>query len=752
MIEIKIYGTGGQGAVVASKLLADAAAKNGFHVQSFAAYGAERRGGKVESYVRFSEEPFSVHCKMYEPDYVVLMDEVFAKDRWTTSNLKANGRILINSPDPPQSFLSLRNLRITTVDARRIAARNGVVLPSGMPVINTTMLGALVGILPGIKIDHLLEAVREGKIPAADKNVEAAKEAYDVVLSEKEMDGLSKEVEPETIIEPHPVYRDKRPPCEASCPASHAIHKTISLIQEDRFEEALENIKTENPFPGMTGRVCFHPCEERCNANEYHQGIAINALERAVSDLADKSKVRKPLKKKNTGKRVAIVGSGPAGMTSAYYLTILGHQVTVFEALPNIGGIPRVGIPAYRLPKDVVDQEMLEVLNLGVEAKTKTRVGKDVSFDHIFDYYDACLLAVGAHRSVRMDVPGEEGMDVIGGLDFLKKVALGEKVNLGKRVAVIGGGNTAVDAARTSRRMGAEEVTILYRRTFEEMPAYREEVEAAEREGIKVRYLTTPVKMHRHGKRLDKLECMKTRLGAVDADGRRRPLKVEGSNFMLDVDTVITATGEALEISFLPEGIQMQGGLIKVDELGRTSIPGVYAGGDAANSQWNVSEAIGSGKRAAIGIDLYLRGREGQEISEAIKNGETKAIYMERYLNGDAPVGDGEAASFCDLNVAYFTKRPRIKIPEFPATERVQNFEEVRKGLSRSQAVAEAKRCFHCGHCNMCGNCFIYCPDTAITYEEKTSSFGINYSLCKGCGICVHECPHGAIGWEGERG
>lgn len=752
MIEIKIYGTGGQGAVVAAKLLADAAAKGGFHVQSFAAYGAERRGGKVESYVRFSEEPFFLHCKMYEPDYVVLMDEIFTKDPATTSNLKGNEGVLINSAHPPEAFLSLGDFKTTTVDANRIAARNRVVLPGGMPVVNTTILGALVAILPGIKIDHLIEAIREGKIPAAEKNIGAAREAYDFVLSEKERDGVPIERVVETVPERRPLYREKRPPCEMRCPASHGIQRTTSLIQEDRFEDALENVKSENPFPGMTGRVCFHPCEAACNANEYHQGIAINALERAVSDLADPGKVKSPFKKASTGKKVAVIGGGPAGMTSAYFLTLLGHQVTVFEALPYLGGIPRVGIPAHRMPRDVVDKEMAEVIGLGVEVRTNTRVGKDVHFDHILKNYDACLVAAGAHRSLKVDVPGEEGEGVMAGLDFLKKVALGERVDLGRRVAIIGGGNTAVDAARSAKRLGAQEVTILYRRTLEEMPAYREEVEAAEREGIKIVYLTMPVKIHWHGERLDKLECMKTRLGEPDADGRRRPLRVEGSNFMLAVDKVITATGETLDISFLPEGIEMDGALIKVDELGRASMLSVFAAGDAANTSWNVSEAIGSGKRAAIGIDLNLRGRDGQEIAEAIREAKSRAVSMERYLNGDLPVVDGAVVSFSDLKVHSFSKAPRVRLHESPAPERTNNFEEVRMGLSRSQATGEATRCFQCGHCNLCGNCFIFCPDTAIGYEEENARLAINHGLCKGCGICIHECPRDAIGWEGEEG
>jgi len=749
MIEIKIYGTGGQGAVVAAKLLADAAAKSGFYVQAFSAYGAERRGGRVESYVRLSKELFSVHCKVYEPDYVVMMDEVFARDAANVSSIRKGGGLLINSANPPETFSSLGNIRLATVDANRIAAKNGVVLPNGMPVINTTVLGALLGMLTGVEITRLIEAIREGKIPAAEKNIMAAKEAYDVVVSGASGKVSATENGPDIVANRHPVYRDNKPPCEAGCPAGHAIHKTISLVREDRFEEALENIWWENPFPGMTGRVCFHPCEARCNANEFSQGVAINALERAVFDRADRSRVMRPAKKENTGKRVAVIGSGPAGMTCAYYLNMMGQNVTVFEASPLVGGIPRAGIPAYRLPKEVVDREMGEVIALGVEVQTNTRVGKDISFDSILERYDTCFLAVGAHRSVKMNIPGEDGEGVISGLDFLKRVAFGERVALGSKVAVIGGGNTAIDAARTARRLGAQEVTILYRRTIEEMPAYPEEVEAAQKEGVKIEYLTVPTIIHHEGRRLSKLECVRTRLGQADADGRCRPVVIEGSNFMSEVDNVIAATGETLEISFLPDTIEMNGPLIKVDGLGRTSVPGVYAGGDATNPIWTVSEAIGSGKRAAIGIDMYLRGEDGKGIITAGKGLESGAVSMERYLKGEHPLDEREVVSFSDLNVRYFQKAPRAKILESSDLKGTQGFSEVRLSLFRKEAVAEAGRCFHCGHCNSCGNCFVFCPDAAIAFAESSPFFRIDSSLCKGCGICINECPRDAIAWGG---
>jgi len=456
VIEIMIYGRGGQGAVVAAKLLADTAAKSGLQSQSFAAYGAERRGGRVESYVRISEQPILIHSKVYEPDYIVIMDESLVQESGIVSAVNEGQKILINSPKPSEAFSALRNSRIVTIDASHIAREKGVLLPDGTPAINTTVLGALVGMLPLVDIDNLIESIREGKIPATEKNVDAAKEAYRSVTSE-EVVAVAEEKEVSKIsVELHPVYKDRMSYCEIDCPAVHAIRKTISLVQDNSFEEALENVKSENPFPGVCGRVCFHPCEARCNRNEYDEGITINALERAVFDYADASKVKKPVKKGRTGKKVAIIGSGPAGMTCAYFLSILGHEVTVFEALPVLGGIPRVAIPDYRLPKNVIDKEIEQIVEMGIDVRTNTEVGRDIPFEDIMADYDACFTGIGAHRSARLDIPGEDSQGVIPGLDFLRAVAFGKEISLGTKTVVIGGGNTAIDAASTAGRFGAQ--------------------------------------------------------------------------------------------------------------------------------------------------------------------------------------------------------------------------------------------------------------------------------------------------------
>ena len=552
-------------------------------------------------------------------------------------------------------------------------------------------------------------------------------------------------------VQRHPVFKPKMVPCEANCPAGHAIQKTISLIKEDRFEGALENVRAENPFPGVCGRVCFHPCEEHCNRNEYDEGLAINALERAVFEYGKTTTIEKPVKREKTGKKVTIIGSGPAGMTCAYFLAILGHDVTVFEALSVPGGIPRVAIPEYRLPRDVIDREINQIIELGIDVKTNTEVGKDISFEDIIRKCDACFISTGVHRSMKLNIPGEDSKRVISGLEFLKAVTFGKKINLGTKVVVIGGGNVAVDAARAAKRLGAEAVHLVCLESREIMPAYRTEVEGAEKEGIKILHQTMPVQIHSKGKRVARLECREVRGGKRDKIGWIEwPQAIEGTNFTVDADTVIVAIGAALEVPFLPHTIEMKGRLIKVDYIGRTSVTGIYAGGDATMPAGSVVEAIGSGKRAALGIDIFLRRNDEKQIVRAVQRGENGAVSMGRYLAEDYTGENDNVVSFTDLNTEYFSKLLRAQVDELPAATRSSNFNEVSLGLSRTNAVEEAVRCFHCGRCNLCKKCYIACPIEVIKPVSGAGyvAININKGYCGSCGVCVKECPCGVISWE----
>ena len=751
VLEIKIYGSGGQGAVVAAKLLTEAAVKSGYMAQSFSSYGALRRGGKVESYVRISKGKIFIHSKMYKPNCVVVLDENLAKAPEIVLGLEHGTKILINSRELADAFSLLRGFDVITVDADRIAFDNGITLPTGMPMINTTILGALLGLIGEVGFEHLADAIREAEVPGPERNIDAAKEAYLSIRSQLAGDVLTRgntDIAKIYFEQRYPTYSSKKAPCAANCPAGEEIQTTISLIHNNRFEEALENIKAENPFPGVCGRVCYHPCSSHCNRNDFDEAVATNALERAAFDYADNGILRKPLRKKETGKRVAIIGSGPAGMTCAYFSAILGHRVDLFESSQVLGGIPRTGIPEYRLPRYVVDKEIRQIIELGINVRTNTEVGKDINFEKIIAEYDACFVGVGAHGSVRLGIPGENSQGVISGLDFLKKVDGGERVYLGKKVAVVGGGNTAVDAARTAKRLGVTDVSIIYRRSAAEMPAYRSEVEDAEKEGIEIFYLTMPIQIYCKQNVVERLECIKMKLGGKDSDGRRQPEPVEGTNFAIDVNTVVVAVGETPIVPFQIKTVQMDGRLIKVDYLGRTSVAGIYAGGDATTLSRSIVGAIASGKRAALGIDVFLQGDHNSEIVKFMASPQSAVVSMKKYLVGETNFENGGTVLFKDLNTAYFSSSAQTKMGRLSIGRNVRKFSEVNLGLTREQAVKEADRCFCCGKCNLCENCYTFCPDLAISFNDAISRFSIDKSLCKECGICIEECPPNAIIWE----
>ncbi|MDY7040913.1 MAG: NAD(P)-binding protein [Chloroflexota bacterium] len=534
-----------------------------------------------------------------------------------------------------------------------------------------------------------------------------------------------------------PFYVNETPPCNAACPAGEDIVMYLQLTAQGRYAEAWETIVRENPFPGVCGRVCPHPCESECNREQMGGTIAIHCQERFLADYAAAHNLNlPPVDVPQREERVAVVGAGPAGLACAYHLLCMGYQVTVFEASEKLGGMMRL-IPEYRLPKEVLEREVAAIIALGVEIKTGARVGADVGLDDLKDYA-AVFLAVGQSRSRELDVPGEDATGVLHGIDFLARIDQEQKVDLGEKVAVIGGGNTAMDAARTARRLGAD-VTIFYRRSRAEMPAIDEEVDEALDEGVKIEFLRMPVAVLTGKGRVRGLRLAEMELGAPDESGRRRPVPVAGSEYEVELDTVIPALGQVADLSFLDAEVKSDRGRILTDERATTSCPPIFAGGDVTTGFGTVTAAVGSGKRAALAIDCFLRGvaRPFPDLSQNVQ-------AVPRSI-------DPTVVRFEDLNTVYFEEEPRPQQEQRPAAERVTTFEEVNLGYGEDVALVEARRCFSCGTCNECDNCLIFCPDVSVLRGPSDDEpFIFDYDYCKGCGVCVSECPRRAIAFEEE--
>jgi NADPH-dependent glutamate synthase beta subunit-like oxidoreductase len=508
-----------------------------------------------------------------------------------------------------------------------------------------------------------------------------------------------------------PIYVDLLPPCNAACPAGENIQAWLAHAKAGRHEQAWRQLVADNPFAAIHGRVCYHPCESVCNRAHLDGAVSVHAVERFLGDTARDQGWQFDPPPQPTGKRVLVVGAGPSGLSAAYHLARLGHQVEVRDAGEEPGGMMRYGIPNYRLPRDVLDAEVASIAALGVQLTCGHRV-QDLAAERESGKFDAVFVAVGAHLAKRVDIPSADAGSLLDAVSFLRGVAAGERPNLGHHVAVYGGGDTAIDAARVARRLGAEDTVIIYRRARPYMPAHEQEVQEAEREGVRINWLHTITAFD--GPELQ-VELMQ-----LDESGRPMPT---GQFETLAADTVIMALGQKTESAFMRSlpGVEFDDGSVRVSPSLMTGCPGVFAGGDMVPCERTVTVGVGHGKKAAHHIDAWLRG----------------ALTQRRPKH--------PTARFEDLHLWYFGDAGRRRQPELAPAQRISGFDEITGGLSAEDARFEAGRCLSCGNCFECDGCLGACPEDAVIKLGPGHRYRFDYQRCTGCAACFEQCPVHAI-------
>jgi 2-oxoacid:acceptor oxidoreductase delta subunit (pyruvate/2-ketoisovalerate family) len=513
-----------------------------------------------------------------------------------------------------------------------------------------------------------------------------------------------------------PVYVDRLPPCNHACPAGENIQSWLSHAESGDYERAWRVLTEDNPLPAVMGRVCYHPCEVACNRAQLDSAVGINSVERFLGDEAIKRGWRFTPPAAESGKRVLVVGAGPSGLSAAYQLRRLGHEVEIYEAGPIAGGMMRFGIPKYRLPRDVLEAEIARILDLGITLKLKVKVTNIVEAMTMHGF-DAAFLAVGAHIAKRAYVPAGAAAKILDAVQVLRSMEGEEKPLLGRRVVVYGGGNTAIDVARTAKRLGATEAIIVYRRTRDRMPAHDFEVEEALEEGVMMKWLSTIKQMDEGSITVEKM--------VLDETGFPQPT---GEFETLQADSLVLALGQDVDLSLLNgvPGLTIKDRVVQVGPNMMTGYAGIFAGGDMVPAERTVTVAIGHGKKAARHIDTWLKG----------------ALYT--------PPQKHELAGFDKLNSWYYADAPKTVRPLLEIARRRATFEEVTQGLDETNALYEARRCLSCGNCFECDNCYGVCPDNAVIKLGSGNRFKFNYDFCKGCGLCAQECPCGAIVMEPE--
>ncbi len=728
-LEIRLHGRGGQGGVTCAKIIAAVYAGLGKSVQTFGDYSGERSGAPVRAYTRVSDSPIENRNKIYLPDHLLVLDPTLLSDE-VLAGLAPGGTLLVNTPEPPEKLAGrFEAQRLATVDATAIARRHKIGARS-VVIVNTTIAGAFARALD-LPLAALEEAYRHLGLLS---NFPAAREAYEKVSIRPPLkEGVAAKAPTSLPVLPTvmplvdhvespptalrtgnwrtetPAYVENLAPCSVFCPAGNDVVGFIQALATKGEAAAAEVLGRTTPLAAVCGRVCPAPCMEGCNRAELDGSVNIRGIERWISGKHPIA-AREP-KACAQPKRLAVVGGGPAGLSAAYTAAKLGHRVTLFEGERALGGVLRTGIPVYRLPRAALDQEVGDVVRLGVEVKSGQFLDR-ARVAQLPREYEAVVLATGLQKLRGLDGPGQALAGVEQGIHFLHRVNLDGQVKLSGHVVVLGGGNTAMDCARSALRAGASKVTVAYRRGRAEMPAIPEEVVQAEEEGVELVFLVAPLGFSGSG-RVESVELAEVELGPPDDSGRRAP-RVSDRKRSLRCDGVLLALGQSADLSLLPEGWKLQDG--RVLENGRP-LP-VFAAGDLSTGDGTVTHAIGDGRRAATrALRLF-----DESVAEFVRPDRAKAVPA------------------TDIRFDHFAKSAPAHGRHLPAAARARSFDEVDAGLSEG---LEAHRCFSCGHCTSCDTCLVYCPEGIV--RRAGAGYDIDYSMCKGCGICVTECPREAM-------
>lgn len=727
-MEIRLHGRGGQGGVTCAKILAAAFAELGKSVQAFGDYASERSGAPVRAYTRVSDGEITSRNKVYDPDHVIVLDaHLLGPD--TIAGLAPGGSLLVNSGDPPETIARrFPGFRTATVDATEIARRHKIGSRS-VVIVNTTIAGAAARLL-GIPFERLESVYRRLGFLS---NLEAAREAAEKVNIHDAEGSPAPPPPAPTRAEVRPLtehtssvgtgirtgaWRSQQPkyvehlaPCNAWCPAGNDVVGFIQALAGNGVETAAGILAASNPLAGTCGRVCPAPCMEGCNRAEYDGSVNIRGLERWVADHSAIARPRHPTVA--NPRRIAIIGGGPAGLAAAYEIARAGHRAAIFEGEDRLGGLLLTGIPEYRLPEEVVSKEIDAILKLGVEAHCGRRLGKE-DLEPVLADHDALIVAVGLQKLRALPVPGHDFAGVEQGIDWLRRLNLGDEVRCSGRVVVLGGGNTAIDCARSARRAGATEVVIAYRRSEHEMPAIAEEIEQAREEGIRFLFQRQPVAFTGRPDAVAGVVLAEVEMGDPDETGRRRPI-VGDRRETHDCDQVLLALGQSADLDIFPTGWKLEDGVLSRDGQ---ALP-VLLAGDLATGEGTVTHAVGSGRRSAR---LALR-----------QLGETIAPFERPPRDHSVPA--------TDIRVDHFARTTPSREKIDAVADRVAGFAEVSAGLADA---LESHRCFSCGHCISCDTCLVYCPEGSI--HRAMQGYEVDYGYCKGCGICVTECPR--VGME----